>query len=433
MVNETVLIWAITVIIIVVIVIPYYNKFRKAQRLDKERRDEAVRLGADKAVAQHPHIDRYTCIGCGACIAACPEGDVLGLVDGKATVINGLKCVGHGKCAEACPVEGITIGLGDIKKRDDVPFLTDNFETNISGIYIAGELSGLALIKNAITHGRQIVTHIAASISPSSANGIFDIIIVGAGPAGLSAALTAKQNKFNFQLLDQENIGGTILHYPRKKIVMTNPVEIPLYGWLDKSQYSKEELLDIWEEITNRFKLPIRTHEKLIDIKPENGHYKVLTTRNSYAARTVILALGRRGTPRKLGVDGEHLPKVMYNLIDAENYHNEHVLIVGGGDSAVEAAIGLAFQKNNTVTLSYRKDKFFRIKQRNQERIEEVQAEHKINIEFESHLEKIEQDQVILHTKSGSKTIANNYVFIFAGGEPPFDMLKKIGIRFGGS
>jgi thioredoxin reductase (NADPH) len=431
MISETSIIWTVTILAVMLIVVPYYLKYRKTQRIDRERRAEAVRLGADKAIAQHPQIDAYTCIGCGACVAACPEGDVLGLVAGKATIINGLKCVGHGKCAEACPVEGITIGLGNVKGRDDIPFMTDNYETNISGLYIAGELGGLALIKNAIAQGRQIVNHIAESPQNTSNSSIYDIIIAGAGPAGLSAALAAKQHNLNFLLLDQEDAGGTILHYPRKKVVMTKPVEIPLYGWLDRAEYSKEELLAIWEEIKNRFELQINSYEKLVDIKKQDDLFSVITARDTYTAGKVVLALGRGGTPRKLGITGENRAKVMYNLIDAENYQNEHILVVGGGDSAIEAAIGLALQRDNTVTLSYRKEKFFRIKQRNQERIEKLRNENKISIEFESQVDAIGEDHVILNSRNEKKTIANSYVFIFAGGEPPYGMLKKIGIRFG--
>ena len=191
---ESNLIWIVTIAIIAIIFLPYAIKFRKSTHEARHRREEAIRLGADKPIAQYPSIDQLRCIGCGACVAACPEGEVLGVVMGKAVVINGLRCVGHGRCAEACPVEGITVGLGDLATRDDIPFLSEYNETNIPGLYIAGELGGLALIRNAITQGKMVIDHIKQTNNPAQANAdMFDVIIIGAGPAGMSAALQAKK------------------------------------------------------------------------------------------------------------------------------------------------------------------------------------------------------------------------------------------------
>ena len=243
---EATLIWSAAVLIILVIFLPYFLKFKKTQNRDLKRKQEARRLGSDKPIAQYPQIDIFKCIGCGACVDACPEGGVLGIVNGKATIINGLRCVGHGRCADACPVEGIQVGLGDITTRDDIPILNEFNETNIPGLYIAGELGGLALIRNAISQGRRVMERIAEIVKESPQNGTEnDVIIVGAGPAGLSAGLTALRHGLSYLIVDQQGAGGTILHYPRKKLVMTRPVEIPLYGWLKRPEYSKEELLDI--------------------------------------------------------------------------------------------------------------------------------------------------------------------------------------------
>ncbi len=213
---------------------------------------------------------------------------------------------------------------------------------------------------------------------------------------------------------------------------MTKPVEIPLYGYLKKPEYTKEELLDIWYQISDKHQMQIKAKEKLIHIIKDNGLFKIETSKDNYAAENVILALGRRGTPRKLGVPGEEKPKVMYKLMDAESYNNEHLLVVGGGDSAIEAAIGLARQENNTVTISYRKHKFFRIKSKNEERVQVLINDGKIKPYFNSNIAKISEDTVIIETENDSIEIPNNYVFIFAGGEPPFKLLKKIGIAFGG-
>jgi len=429
---ENILIWGITVFIALVIILPYWLKSLKRHKSDQQKHAEAERLGATKAVAQHPQINDMYCIGCGACVDACPEGDVLGIVSGRAAIINGLKCVGHGKCEEACPVGAIKVGLGDLSTREDIPALNESYETNLPGVYIAGELGGLALIRNAITQGAKVADAIKQKNNGGSAQ-TYDVAIVGAGPAGLSTALRSLEHKMNIVIIDQQDAGGTILQYPRKKLVMTQPVEIPLYGKLSRPEYSKEELLEIWQKMRDQYRLNIQTGEKLIDLKKEDKAYLIKTDKNQYSAQSVVLALGRRGTPRKLGVSGEDRAKVMYKLMDAESYQKHNILIVGGGDSAIEAAIGLARQKGNRVTISYRKEKFFRIKTRNEQRVGEMIDTGKINALFSSNVISIEKDKVILETTDGQQTIPNDYVFIFAGGEPPFKLLKQFGIRFGGA
>jgi len=427
--TENTIIWIVVGTVAGLIFIIYAFSFRRAQRKGLKLARESRELGANRPIAQFPQIDEYRCIGCGACIQACPEGGVLGLAMGKAVLINGLKCVGHGLCAEACPVEGITIGLGNLKERDDIPLLSDNNETSIAGIYIAGELSGLALIKNAIQQGVKVIDHIKTDTTSSGTTA--DVAIIGAGPAGLSAALRATEKKLTYVMIDQQTAGGTILQYPRKKVVMTQPVDIPLYGRLTKKEYTKEELLEIWQETQDRFEIKVATNQKLQNIVRINGHFELHTDKATFTAKQIVLALGRRGTPRKLGVPGEDKAKVMYKLLDAESYSNEHILVVGGGDSAVEAAMGLARQTGNTVTISYRKSKFFRLKTRNEERIAKLIREHKIRVEFESNVLEIGDKEVRLALKEGEKIIPNNYVFIFAGGEPPFQLLQQIGIAFG--
>ena len=427
---ENVIIWLVIVVTVILVLVPSVRKHRRTMKKDMARKKEAVMLGADKAIAQHPQIDEFLCIGCGACVEACPEGGVLGIVNGKATIINGLKCVGHGLCAEACPVEGIVVGLGDTRHRDDIPFMKENRETNLPGVYIAGELGGLALIKNAIKQGTEVVEDIARKGAPGK-NGILDVLVVGAGPSGMSAALTAVKHKLSYLVIDQEDAGGTILQYPRKKLVMTKPVEIPLYGTLKRPEYTKEELLDIWGEVIEKTALNIKKKCKLTALKRVEDYYEVETNAGKYRARHVVMALGRRGTPRKLGVPGEEKSKVMYKLLDADSYQNNHLLVVGGGDSAIEAAMGLARQPGNTVTLSYRKEKFFRIKQRNQQRLDVMVRDKKLRVVFNSNLRAIADDHVELEAGGKLHKLPNDYVFIFAGGEPPFALLKKCGIRFG--
>ena len=290
----------------------------------------------------------------------------------------------------------------------------------------------MALIKNAIAQGKEIVETIAKKQKNSSNNDdILDLLIVGAGPAGTSAALEAINKDLSFILIDQQDAGGTILQYPRKKLVMTKPVSMPLYGTLSKPEYSKEELLEIWKDLRQKFDRRLHIQEKFQNLISKDGLLEVETNKKSYKAFNVILALGRRGTPRKLGVPGEDQSKVMYKLMDAESYQDNNILVVGGGDSAIEAAIGLSRQKGNKVTLSYRKDKFFRIKTMNEKRLQEAVEQEQILLILSSGVVEILEKAVILSKENETITLENDYVFIFAGGEPPFKLLKDIGIQFG--
>ncbi|MGB6121886.1 MAG: NAD(P)-binding domain-containing protein, partial [Bacteroidota bacterium] len=415
-------------LLIPAVVVPYYLRVRKREKDARARFEKARISGLQAAVSMHPLIDALRCIGCGGCVRACPDGDVLGVIEGKAILVHGAKCVGHGLCAEACPMGAIQLVMAAPGRSADLPVLSEQYETTVSNMFIVGELGGLGLIKNAITQGRQAVEHIAAR-SPSH-NGIYDVAIVGAGPAGLGAALTAKKHGMKYILLEQGDVGGTILQYPRRKIVMTSPVEIPLWGKLKLTETSKESLLDIWQDILRKTRLSINTHEKLNGIQSGGDRFALQSSQGGYEARHVVLALGRRGTPRKLGVPGEALGKVMYRLIDAGSYHDSDVLVVGGGDSAVEAAMGLALQGSNRVTLSYRKPEFTRLKERNARRLGQCRRDGTINVVLDSTVKEILDDAVLLETPEGSRRVPNHYVFVFAGGETPFNFLKSIGIEF---
>ncbi|HPF69939.1 MAG TPA: NAD(P)-binding domain-containing protein [Candidatus Krumholzibacteria bacterium] len=429
---ESLGIWAVALLIGAFIVVRYTRGFKRRRREDSERLTMTRELGMDRPMGQYPLIDAGQCIGCGTCVDACPEGDVLGIVQGKAVVINGARCIGHGRCGEACPVGAIKVGLGDVTKRDDIPLLSADNESNVPGLWIAGELSGFALINNAVEQGTRVMRAIADRGRGVVPPGGFDVVVVGAGPAGLSAALVAGELGLSCVVLDQQGAGGTILQYPRRKLVMVQPVEIPTYGRLPKHEYTKEELLDIWTDLHARHGLDVRTGVRVTAVRGVQGNFRVESTAGEFVARHVMLALGRRGTPRRLNVPGEDSAKVAYKLIDAEAYKGRKVLVVGGGDSAVEAAMGLAHQEGCLVTLSYRKPDLMRIKQRNADRITPLIEAGTIDFRGGTTVTAIHPDRVELEGSRGRQVVANDDVFILAGGLPPFALLKDAGVRFGG-
>lgn len=435
MLSETIL-WGVSLAVVGAIVLPYSLSFRRRRHADRDRKEEAARLGIDQPKAQFPFVDVGLCVGCGTCVKACPEGDVLGIVGGVSTVINGLRCVGHARCQLACPVGAIEVGLGDVRLRPDVPVMDKWQETTVPGVFVAGELTGMALVKNAVLHGRKVIDRIAqkADHARSRAGGdIYDVAIVGAGPAGLTAAALAHERRLSSVLVEQEaDLGGTIFHYPRRKLVLVQALEIPFLGRLKEGEYAKEELLEMFEGLRQRARLNVRFGQKVLDVTRPDGYFTLRTSDMAYPARFVVLALGRRGTPRKLGAPGEDQPKLMYQLTDAATYEGQKILIVGGGDSAVEAAAALARQRGNTVTLSYRREKLVRIKKKNEERIGELIRSGSVKPLFGSQVEEIQRDRVRLRVGEEAVELPNDYVFVFAGGEPPFKFLRQIGVRFGG-
>ncbi len=405
---------------------------RRARREATHRavREEAVAAGLIEPASLHPVVDAARCVGCGACAQACPEQPehhVLGLIGGKAQLISPTDCIGHGACRDACPVGAISLVFGTATRGIDIPVLRPNFESNVPGIYVAGELGGMGLIRNALTQGRQAVEAIAAA--KGGQPGRLDVLIVGAGPAGFAAALTAQSLGLRYLAVEQESLGGCVYQYPRGKLVMTAPVEVPLIGKIHFRQTSKEQLLQFWTEARDRYKLQIRCQERVEGIDRHDGGFIVRTSRNRYPAAHVLLAIGRRGTPRKLGVPGEELPKVVYRLIDPEQYRGQKVLVVGGGDSALEAAASIAEIGETHVTLSYRGDAFSRAKPRNRGRVDLARERGALDLLLSSQVAEIHPDLVILEHSGQALQLRNEAVIVNAGGVLPNEFLRGVGVE----
>lgn len=419
------------------IVIYFYLKSQQKKTLVTEQKIAVAKEeGLFEPVSLHPYIDLGTCIGSAACIAACPEKDILGISNGKATVINASNCVGHGACFHACPVEAISLRIGTEKRGVDLPHVNENYETNMRGIFIAGELGGMGLIKNSVEQGQLAVNYMAKEIREKK-EGVTDVAIIGAGPAGISATLMAKKLGLSSVTLEQDSLGGTVYTFPRSKIVMTSPMELPLYGKVKLFDTNKSELLAIWNEVIEKHGIQIREHTKVEEIVPlDTGVFRLkLSTGDEILAQKVLLAIGRRGTPRKLGVPGEDSEKVAYRLLEPEMITGKKVMVVGGGDSAVESAMLLMDQ--NEVCLSYRKDKFSRLKPKNKTRIEEAISSGKIKGLFNTNVVSINPGEVLLQDSESEalSRVDNDLVYIFAGGELPTGFLQKAGVeitkRFG--
>jgi thioredoxin reductase/NAD-dependent dihydropyrimidine dehydrogenase PreA subunit len=378
----------------------------------------------------HPVIDPTRCIGCGNCIRACPEQPhhhVLGLINGRARLVSPTDCIGHGACKVVCPVDAITLVFGTERRGIDIPLLSPRFETTVPGIFVAGELGGMGLIRTALEQGRQAIE--AIHTQPRAPGDQLDVVIVGAGPAGFSASLTALSKKMRFVTVEQDSLGGAVFQYPRGKLVMTAPAQVPLVGKISFRETTKEELLEFWRHAERKTGLKVNYNERVDNVERKGDGFIVHTTKNQYRTRCVLLAIGRRGTPRKLGVAGEELPKVVYRLIDPEQYARQHVLVVGGGDSALEAAASIAELGDTRVVLSYRGEAFGRGKARNRERIAAAERAGVLRVMLNSNVKQIAAKSVAIEQAGTLHEIDNHAVIVNAGGVLPTEFLRRIGIN----
>jgi thioredoxin reductase (NADPH) len=409
----------------------YLRRRIRAEKRSLEVFHESKEAGLLEPASLHPSIDPVRCLGCGACLRACPEQEhhhVFGLIEGKAHLVAPTECIGHGACKAACPVDAITLVFGTETRGVDLPVLNPSFETNVPGVYIAGELGGMGLIRNALTQGRQAIESIAKQGKKAPGKRL-DVLVVGAGPAGMAAALTAKSLNLTYRVIEQESLGGSVFKYPRGKLVMTAPVELPLVGTFHFRQTSKEHLLKVWTEMMEKEQLRIQCGERVEAVEKEEDGFVVRTSKAAYRASSVLLAIGRRGTPRKLAVPGEELPKVVYRLIDPDQYIGQEVLVVGGGDSALEAAASIAEVSGTQVTLSYRGEAFGRAKPRNRQRVAQAADRGNLKLLLSSSVSHIHPDLVILEHGGKKVEIRNGAVIVSAGGVLPNEFLNKVGIR----
>ncbi len=624
---------------------------------EKKRLAEMVKSGRNLPASLYPVIDTDICIGSGACVAACPEQDVLGIVNGMGRLIHGAACIGHGRCAAECPVDAIRLVFGTEERGVDIPHITGTFETSRAGIYIAGELGGMGLIRNAIRQGIGAARNAMGSIQggssvpghallpvvgqdvaaspfdavpstmvgtvrpvaegpdlgdllastrtphgrPKSPEAIFqdvhggptdehdfanarpqktnsfpkpplgtltmlgglhggrafplvqretrigrapdcvvrvdgdnvsrhhasihmvatayrlvdadstngtlvngkrvteiqlddgdrvqvgpnlfrfsvraasrtvmasanlkplefspagilsappsyppppeppkpaapvptgitqtvDVLLVGAGPAGLAGALACKERGVSFALIEQNRLGGAAAAYPRHKVVMTEPIEVPLFGTIHKPEITKEELLELWNNIAQKTDLKVQTGVTFKGLDGNDGAFVAHTSAGDIACKKIILAIGRRGAPRKLGVPGEDGTHVTYELIDPEQYKKAKVVVIGGGDSALEAAWQLTEEAEATVNLVHRSEGF-RGKAKNVEHVEALRKEARLGVFLNTKTLKILPGSVEVNTPAGPRSLPADYVIILIGGELPTALLESLNIR----
>ncbi len=421
-----------------VTVVAIVTHVRARARQEQESREllhENVRAGVNEPPSLHPLIDPDRCIGCGSCVDACPEQPLhlpLGLVNGKAVLVDAAHCIGHGACRVACPMDAIELVFGTEKRGVEIPNLKPNFESNVPGLFIAGELGGMGLVANAIDQGKAAMASIrklpgVGQRAPGDDR--LDVVVVGAGPAGFTASLAAMEAKLRYRTIEQGTLGGTVFQFPRGKIVMTRPVELPLVGRVKITETSKEKLLEFWQKVERDTQIEIHYNERLEMVTPDGEGFLVRTAVGEYHARAVLLCLGRTGTPRKLGVSGEEHPKVVYRLIDPAEYSGKQVLVVGGGDSALEAATAIAEEEGTRVTICYREKAFTRAKEKNRVKVETLQQANRIHVMFGSTVKAIHSRHVDIDYGGDVISLPNQAVLVCAGGILPTPFLKEIGIE----
>jgi NosR/NirI family transcriptional regulator, nitrous oxide reductase regulator len=309
------------------------------------------------------------------------------------------------------------------------PKLNANNESSVPGLFVIGDLAGASVIKLAMADGERVIEHLAGKINTKDArDGIYDVIVIGAGAAGLNAALAAQERGFSCLVLEKGKIANTIEMFPEGKWVYAEPDSQPPKGklWLDGAR--KEELLDRWHQIIRDNALDVRTEEPLIGLQRDsNGIFELRSEKSHYRATYVVLATGQRGSPRKLGVPGEDLPMVSHKLYAPKLHSGQKIIIVGGGNSAIEAA--LALSENNEVVIVHRGTEFARVFADNKLKLEEAIAAGRVSVRYETGIEAIRQGVVAVSSTSKGTELSCDHVFVLIGASLPVPFLKSLGVR----
>jgi len=398
------------------------------------RRPRAVTVATPAPRVRLPTIDTSTCLGCYACVDACPF-DVIAVERYVAVVARPDDCCGATLCQSVCPNGSLVMSDGgEAGQRARVDEHLEALDA--PGVFLAGDLTGMPLIKNAIAQGTRTIDRIAATLKRTRIDAeVVDVLVVGAGPAGLSALLRAQERSLSALALEQASIASSVRSFPRGKLVYDPPLDLPVEGELWLREATKEELLAQWTRIVRARRLDVRERHEVRAIDRAEDIFVVHAAtpegERTFRARRVLLAIGRRGTPRRFDahVARDAEAKVSYALADARSYERQRVLVVGLGDSAMEAACALARQPGTEVTVSYRGSGFARGKARNIAEVKSLVAKCRVRIVFDSAVERVDAKSVVLRTKSGARTIANDAVLALIGGTPSWSLVGAAGVK----
>jgi thioredoxin reductase (NADPH) len=402
----------VTLVVGLVLTVMIIWHLGKHDRAVRARIAEARKTGRHETLSLHPVVDEGKCIGCEECVRGCPEEDVLLTYRNKAVVVDAAECVGHGVCERVCPVGAIILVMGTETRGVEIPRLNEFFETSVPGMYVVGELGGMGLIRNAIWQATQAVEH-AAAAERTAREGEVDLLIVGAGPAGLAAALSAKHAGLRATVIEQELVGGAMMSYPRRKLVMTYPASLPGVGEFPFKQVEKEPLLAFWKKAIADNGITIEEGARLDKVEQVEGGFVAHTS---------------TGSIRAARVPGEDRHNVTYRLLEPEQFKGMRVAVVGGGNAAVEAAMSLSAVPGTKVTLLHRDAEFTMARAVLVKDLDARAAKGRIEVLRQARLTAVEEGRVQIEVQGTPGERPNDFVFVMIGGTAPYALLTASGV-----